>query len=435
MARNKLTHAGSSSLVESAHVSMGGQRWLLIRDIALFALVLAAAVCVGAKDAYGFAAGSGDPDNPYQIATAEQLLSIGSDPNLLNKHFVLVADIDMDPNLPGREVFAKALIAPYPENALYWTSTTFTGSFDGSGHAIRNLFIDGPGDWNIGIFGFVGSGGQVKNLRAENIVINGRYTVGGLAGQNWGVITGCHIVGRVCGRSDVGGLVGSNGSYDPIRSGAYGLSEAKGLSKEPVEGTILACSADVDVAAEVDSSRIDLVGGLVGLNSGGIIRYCRSSGSTRGEGGVGGLVGENLKGQVDNSYSDSAVQGYAHVGGLVGYNYDSIMLCYSVGPVIGEKRVGGLSGSSGGGSSMYLCYWDVQTSGLGSGEGGEGKTTAQMKQRATFADWDFANAWDIAENQTYPFLRLHPVGDLDYDGRVDLLDLAVLAEHWLERVE
>jgi hypothetical protein len=77
----------------------------------------------------------------------------------------------------------------------------------------------------------------------------------------------------------------------------------------------------------------------------------------------------------------------------------------------------------------------MDTSGEEASAGGEGRTTAQMKQRATFVDWDFANVWDIAENQTYPFLRLHPVGDLNYNGRVDLLDLAVLAEHWLEGVE
>ena len=51
--------------------------------------------------AYDFAAGTGEPNNPYQIATAEQLISIGTDPNLLDKHFVLINDIDLDPNLPG----------------------------------------------------------------------------------------------------------------------------------------------------------------------------------------------------------------------------------------------------------------------------------------------------------------------------------------------
>jgi hypothetical protein len=55
-----------------------------------------------------------------------------------------------------------------------------------------------------------------------------------------------------------------------------------------------------------------------------------------------------------------------------------------------------------------------------------------MKQRRIFADWDFVVVWDIAENQTYPFLRICPLGDMNYDCRVDLSDLAILADHWLE---
>ncbi len=48
-----------------------------------------------------FAGGTGEPDNPHQIATAEQLIAIGSERSLLNRHFALVNDTDMDPSLPG----------------------------------------------------------------------------------------------------------------------------------------------------------------------------------------------------------------------------------------------------------------------------------------------------------------------------------------------
>ena len=46
-----------------------------------------------------FAGGTGEPNDPYQVATAEQLISIGLDYELLQKHYVLIEDIDMDPNL------------------------------------------------------------------------------------------------------------------------------------------------------------------------------------------------------------------------------------------------------------------------------------------------------------------------------------------------
>ena len=54
---------------------------------------------ISAVQASQFAGGTGEPNDPYLIATAEQLISIGSDPSLLNKHYLMVNDIDLDPNL------------------------------------------------------------------------------------------------------------------------------------------------------------------------------------------------------------------------------------------------------------------------------------------------------------------------------------------------
>jgi hypothetical protein len=53
---------------------------------------------------------------------------------------------------------------------------------------------------------------------------------------------------------------------------------------------------------------------------------------------------------------------------------------------------------------------------------------------STFTDagWDFVEIWGIGENQTYPFLRTEPAGDSNHDKKVDLLDLAILASHWLQ---
>jgi len=45
-------------------------------------------------------------------------------------------------------------------------------------------------------------------------------------------------------------------------------------------------------------------------------------------------------------------------------------------------------------------------SGLITSDGGTGKTTAEMKQQATFTDWDFDTIWRIndSDNNGYPFL-------------------------------
>jgi len=59
-----------------------------------------------------YSGGTGEPNDPYQIATAADLFLLGDSPGDYGKHFILTADIDLNPNLPGGKVFDKAVIAP-----------------------------------------------------------------------------------------------------------------------------------------------------------------------------------------------------------------------------------------------------------------------------------------------------------------------------------
>jgi hypothetical protein len=144
-------------------------------------------------------------------------------------------------------------------------------------------------------------------------------------------------------------------------------------------------------------------------------------------------VGYNT-GTLTACYATGSVSGDNYcVGGLVGVNYSgSLTACYATGSVSGTHNVGGLVGGSDYGT-LIDCFWDIQTSGQETSDGGTGKTTAEMKQVSTFANWDFVETWGIEDNQTYPFLKLtYPVGDLNHDKVANFLDLAILASHWLE---
>ena len=59
-----------------------------------------------------YSGGTGEPNDPYQIATAEDLMLLGESTEDYDKHFILTADIDLNPNLPRRKVFDRAVIAP-----------------------------------------------------------------------------------------------------------------------------------------------------------------------------------------------------------------------------------------------------------------------------------------------------------------------------------
>jgi hypothetical protein len=72
-------------------------------------LILVCLVGLPAQAKYG--GGSGTAADPYQIATAADLIALGDTPTDYGKHFILTADINLAPNLPGRKVFDNAVIA------------------------------------------------------------------------------------------------------------------------------------------------------------------------------------------------------------------------------------------------------------------------------------------------------------------------------------
>jgi hypothetical protein len=351
-----------------------------------------------------YSGGTGEPNDPYQIATAADLIALGEDPNGYGKHFILTADIDLDPNLPGRRVFDRAVIAPDVNDTAYgYQGPAFTGFFDGNRHVIRNLRIQG-GEC-LGLFGYADRGAKISNLGLEAVDVNGTGDcAGGLVGENYGSITTCYSTATVNGCRLVGGLVGYN-------SGSITNCHSSGA----VSGTGMWAS----------------VGGLVGANWGSIAN-CHSSGTVIDPGyfspetsygsNVGGLAGSNL-GSITNCYSSGTASGGICRGGLVGYNFGSITNCHTSSTVIdtghyyGDTFYGGYAGGLVGGNSGRITssFWDIQTSGQQSSSGGgTGLTTAEMQTASTFlaAGWDFVgetangpnDVWKIVEGLTYPLL-------------------------------
>jgi len=390
-----------------------------------------------------YSGGSGTAEDPYQIATAEDLIALGETPEDYDKHFVLTADIDLDPNLPSGKVFDKAVIAPTtivcsPKGGCIRMATTFTGVFDGDGHTISHLTI--TGDSILGLFGRVAYDAEVKHLGVVDVSIAGSgYAVGGLVGRNEGTVTHCYSTGAVSSISawpgGVGGLVGSNdGAVTTCYStgnvsGEYLVGGLVGENGDMRSGDITNCYSTATVSGG------EHVGGLVGENDRSSLANCYSTGAVSGTEDVGGLAGYN-DGSATYCYSTSAVRGESDVGGLVGSNGGALTCCYSTGRVSDNPEVGGLVGISWGGT-VAACFWDIETSGQADSDGGTGKTTAEMQMAKTFLDagWEFVNIWGIGENQTYPYLRKYSAADINQDASVNFLDLAVLAENWLTGVE
>ncbi|RZV14659.1 beta strand repeat-containing protein, partial [Aliarcobacter butzleri] len=107
------------------------------------------------------------------------------------------------------------------------------------------------------------------------------------------------------------------------------------------------------------------VGGLTGLNQGGLIENSYSNANISGIQIVGGLVGFNQNGTIQNSYSNANISGSDNLGGLVGLNYGAILNSYTTGEIIGtEYFVGGLIGSNDNGT-IQNSYSNTTVTGKG----------------------------------------------------------------------
>jgi hypothetical protein len=307
-----------------------------------------------------FAGGTGQRDDPYRIATAEQLIAIGQDPNLLDKHFALTNDLNLDPNAPGSKVFTRAIIAPYQDSTGDFKSIAFAGSLDGRGYKIRNLTIDGRQTGYLGLFGKTDKFAEIRNLSLVDICVSSSaFCIGGLVGHNGGTITDCRVTG---------GLSGGTGDW------CSGLGLLAGENR----GRISRCDVDgrITTALTKRGSRLGLLAGV----SWGAIQNCTVRGTIMGGetfSNVGGLTGRNVGSITDSraiaNISMSSTRGSSgRFGGLVGTNEGSVSRCYAVGTIscgMCARAAGGLAGNNSG--TILGCFASGDISGsLASGLGG-----------------------------------------------------------------
>lgn len=221
------------------------------------------------------------------IETPEDFKNIA---NNLSGNYVLKNDID----------FKGEVIEPIGDSESVTgsgLSMPFSGNFSGDGHKILNVTVKRELGSHSGLFG--ANKGTIINLAVEADVSGTAY-VGGICASNasGGRIADCSFSGTVNGtKSYVGGICGEN------------------------KGVILRCAADGTVSG--DSS----VGGICGTNSGGAIENCfNSSDVTRksSNGNIGGIVGQS----VDNSTVKFCISvgktsgtDSGYIGGVCGYAY------------------------------------------------------------------------------------------------------------------
>ncbi|MBN1187623.1 MAG: cadherin-like domain-containing protein [Bacteroidales bacterium] len=387
-------------------------------------LFFVAAIVVSNLHAQPFAGGDGSTANPYQISTIEELNSVR---NYLDSSFILINDIDMD-------------VAPYNTGSgwepLGNNTVKFTGSFNGAGHRIYNLYINRPSSEYTGLFGYAYEA-FIDSLGITDCNISGYLSTGSLAGKSdYSNISNCYATGNISGnRNNTGGLVGN--IYQTTISDCYvtgnisGTGRTGGLVGINYTSAISNCFFTGEV-----SGTSDYTGGLVGSNYiASTVSNCYASGKVSNTMSyTGGLAGYNYSSSViTNCYSTGIVSGSgSYAGGLVGYNYSSstISNCYSTGIVPAAGSFAGGLVARNNSSFITNSYYNTETSGQSSGIGTDnlsqvvtGLTTAQMKQQSSFTGFDFTTTWIITNGITFPRLRSvynYPVILNDFSSKVKI---------------
>lgn len=405
----------------------GNDKWkCFVIGIALFLLqfagtAMAADSWAGYPDS-AFAGGSGTKDDPWQIATPQQLAYLAQQVNTgtdfsLGKYFRLTADID----LSSHDWTPIGQIDPatgFPKAGGF-----FAGTFDGAGHTISGLTYSGA-DIGAGLFGCVGDDGAdvgpstpgtVRNL---NVVADMRPT-GVLRGRAMGGIAGILASGSIENCTVAGTIAG--GTATDTASATGGIA---GIS----EGTIQNCVNFASVTGGASTSDFSATGGIAGFSS-GTIRECANSGTVKGSAELsgasvtGGIAGGNNIGIIQDCANFGTVEGgpagLSCTGGVVGYNGDGdgrIATSYShtsvrAGTGISASATGGVAGFTRVDPDTFFTgtwWWNEASAsdavhGIGDYDGnGPSDTNATGLTTAAFPDVGNFAGWSISPTPGVP---------------------------------
>ena len=257
-----------------------------------------------------FAGGSGSAEDPWKIATAEQLDLIRDD---LTGHYILISDIDLSGYENWMPIGTFQPRSDAPEDAeVPHPDYAFTGTFDGAGHTISNLTISCETPMGAGLFGCASgtesNAASIGHFTLKDVNVSGFYLVGGAVGLQFMncPVSDIHLEGdnKLTGMQGIGGIVGTG--FDLISD----------------------CSATADVIVSGDD------GACAGLIAGGTtmssIKNCQvTGGSITAEGnatwGFGALCGapwgaaEITDCKVSGTLITVNGENNRLVGGLVGF--------------------------------------------------------------------------------------------------------------------
>ena len=391
--------------------------------------------CWDGTVANSYAGGDGTPENPYQIATAEQLALLAYETNNEiggDAYYILTNDICL--NIATPKVWIH-IGRHYKEQ----TSKPFTGFFDGNDHTIYDMFtVDYLDEDAIGLFGYT-NGATIKNLVIDNSEVQNSTSYSGLVvgwAENTNIIN-CSVNGvstklNTENISYLGGLAGylkvdtdKNDTIfikNCINNADYyvnstNLVETGGLvcKLEVLDGNIIIeeCVNNGNNNNGYLPGNFELAGGIIGYataynNSVIAINDCKNNGDVKAN-ICGGIVGEMHSGTIKRCTNNGNItgvgEGYLHVGGIAGIlNVDGVISnSFNKGNIITDYCLaGGIVGFSSG--NVYNVYNAGEIIVQGSGGNGYGTIVGNVQDGSYMNCYWLANELPAAGNPVMPYM-------------------------------
>lgn len=232
---------------------------------------------------------------------------------------------------------------------------TFGGTFNGNGYTISGINLTKSGS-NLGLFRYIQEGGEVINLTVKGNFLPGgsKSFIGGIAGENSGVIESCSFDGKIAGENVIGGIAGKNTDHGQIISchsfgNIIGENSSGGIVGKN-EGLILNSINDSQINTVYEGKKRDITD--INADAGAIVETYKTEKdeneeeSILGHTDTGGVAGYNsgiLQGCTNNADIGYPHVGY-NVGGIVGRQSGYLLGCNNYGFIQGRKDVGGIVG-------------------------------------------------------------------------------------------
>ncbi len=386
-----------------------------------------------------YSGGLGTEQNPFLISTADDIMDMVqrcSDPTNtvdLTGHFRQTDNISMS----GRS-FTKALISGGTSEVC-----SFAGVYDGKGYTISDVNIVCTTAINepVGLFGRLGSQALVQNIILSNcsIAASGNLSyIGLLAGESDGIIRNCQVQGMLNLRGNAGGIAGRSGgmiqdSFVSVSATVSGNGDNLGGLAGFISGQIEHCAVRCNISLSGIALHVGGLGGQVTAD-GAVDRSMVTAEITVGNQSnkTGGFIGGNYGLIADCRVSGRSSYGSNsyNIGGFCGYSDGQLVRCFAdtvISVVSGLSTKGDFVGNA---LALEDCYYytdkPIGQSGPAIRVSGMGLFTEE-----SFAGFDFEQVWQI-QPIIGPTIAEAKQADLNQDGIVNMGDLAILAEKWLE---